>query len=810
MKIYELNDFTYIDTVDMSKVILLDKPYEKCLCKKYSEANEIEFPEFSLKENHNVQYNCSGVIYITFGINVEKITETILTFHNNYKIAKIWCNDELISICDGWYEKILLKLKPGLSTFCFEIVLPIDLNFFFISFSPKNAVLDRILKIKDEYLDVKKYYIVSDNEIIDEKEYLEFTIGSDYISQNRIVSCYIVYRDIDKIGQNDEYKILQEFKVRLFEKQKVNISEILNNKKYDNIILGISEPININDKLDPTKLTTKRFFIKKFLSSIINDISQKCNNKINNEPIEFKHKLLKLYSSYISSFDSIEGIYYWYLSLLVLYEKLKKCNTYEEYLKMNVINDVVFESSLDGKKIRFAASYPTKVFKSVPVIIIISTTETKAHILNVKKNFGDTHLIIECSARGKTFGNFIAESSVLEIYNYISKYYNIDKKRCYLLGFSSCGVVVSSLLSKYPDVFTGGLAVASLMDKSLISNTYNTALINVCGEYDKNFDKNYLEKKLYFDNQIQGYNILVKNNDNATISSILSNKYLIKKLLRYSKSKKSNKHFLIDNMLFNSAYGITVEEKCDSLKPCFFELKYNDGKTILNLHNVKVFKIDAIKLRNLMVFIDNKFITKIKCSSNVYYIYNEKKFEINNEESNNKNYDEQKLEILNVFYGPLKIVVPKELNDHYVVNGLINPSTLVEETKFKINYPQINDDLFDFKGIEDCNYIVFNRSINDYNKLYLKNEFKYIDSIFDKEDYSVMQVLPNYKFKNRFILFVNYSSIKSLEKNFWLRKFVIPSDYSYNSSLLRNFAIIKLSKKYYYVKNARMDLQYYE
>jgi len=489
-------------------------------------------------------------------------------------------------------------------------------------------------------------------------------------------------------------------------------------------------------------------------------------------------------------------------------------NTYVEYLQSPGYKEVFYRSIIDEQVYRFSISVPSKAKKLFPLMMILASESNNAYIPYFIKMFKENYIIIECSTRGKHFGNYIAESAVLEVFNKLKKLSNINKNKIFLFGHSSSGAVAASLISKYPDNFAGCFVASSMWNKKYIKNATHKRIISICGELDENIKKHYYEKEDFFLTSSNSANILIPSANDCFVATFLRNKELIKVFVS-SHIEENNHFYMIDNMYYNQYKNLKIIEKKDPLKNALIKYEVNKNFIKVFLENVKTIAINNSDYSMVIEDVTSNKTYQLEPSNKISVLYLENEVDesipLDLLEALNK------LEILNIYHFSLIGIYGYENNETElkILSKICNPKLLGVSAKIKVKY-QLKQFQNNFLNkLTNSNYVIIKYPINKYvinfeNKinciLCYEDGFTYKGQKY-LGDYSIIQVLPNVSYKNNYIAFINYNNSKTLSKNFFLRTIVLVTDDTTDSSVYRNVAIVFYNNQYLCIKKYGMDLE---
>ncbi len=768
---------------------------------------------------------CSNnVVYLYFEIENDIEKNVVFTIHNNYKKMKIWKNNKFISFLNGWYSRIPMKLEIGESAFLIEVE-NINKNDILLMFQDLSyPIITNDFIIYDDLIDVKRNYILLLTNIIDEKGNIYYSIRNDdkLIEKTEDINCHIgTYVNLEtKSNETCDIKILDTFKSKINEKIQYNINRIPENEIIlGSILIGFSISC-IKSKQYPNgkKYFWTRVYIKNELNPYIMIMNNNILQYIENEKNDWKKERFNYNYNYIEGRNcDIYTKYYLYMRTLIEMINLNSYNSYDDYIYSEGIKKIFMISELDLQLYKFSIYIPEnfKITIKFPIIIIIVQDDSGAFIDLYSELFPNDYLIVECSTRGKTFGNNISESTILEVLNYMKNFYDVDSSRIYLFGHSSSGTVASSLISKYPHIFASALITSCLSNIDILKNTKNNLIINICGELDENIDLHYYQKQdITYENK-NFYNILVENYNNALVTNFLKNKSLIEYILQYQVRNNNEFEYYTDNLYYGGYNNIEVIKKINYKAQCSFKyMKSNDEYNLIT-NNISILKVTNAMNKKISLKSENSYLKIDKCLKDVLYIFIKRhtinyKYELNEFEI-----AKYRLEIINVFLGPLRLISNLHDDELDLLKNFSTPKKICDNQSIIIKYPIYNYKSNIHNYIKKNNYIFFNYNIEeylssfDYKVNYIKcckDGFLYKNKFYSGE-YSIIQILPNFIHFIFFVAFVNFNIFKSAKRNIFLRTVILPSDNSANNTFYRNIAIIHLNDEYYCIAKYGDDIQ---
>lgn len=813
MKVYQFcNESLNIDYCYISKCVNSDN-YNFNSIEKLHEINEYNLVSLGKhydKFKDSLYFN-NNIVYLKFIVNCEIDVITTVCIHNNYKNVKMWHNNEFIYSTNDWFDRAIFKMKKGLNNFIFEIKdfeRYSDLYISFFKYGSKIFTIDNKVFL-DDYTDVKEYYIELDNDIVDTKGNINFIIKTNNcLIKKENVNVFFLEHDLDKVNTSEEYKLIDNISVKTFEKSTFEIEYIFNKIQNKFVLIAINK--NGNDEFkNINECFTKRIF----LSDFSYDKVEKLINRINvfmPWQWEYVNNYNKLFSLKKSNILGIN--FYNKINHLKMIKTVSESNTEKDYLLSSGIKLIPYISNLDENVSEFSLYVPerTTEFKKNKLVIILSSAGVTAHIAKFVNKIPKDYIVVEVSVRGKNFGNYIADNSVLEVYKIISGKLNIDEKNVYLIGHSSNGTTAGTLLSRYPEVFKAALVFSCLNNLDEFNNINNNLLFNVAGEKEDFIKLNY-DDKIIYQNKLNNFiNVQVKNYDSAMIILLLNNGEFLNYFLKYKLLKTQPSYYTFDNLYFSKWKHFNVIEKINPNESC--TLSYDERNNVLVADNVKKICVNDLSGELFIKTKTNE--KKITLNKKAVYLDISKEISELKEEIHNEELFKRKLEILNIFNDKLYIVCNKEKNvSANIIKKFKNPKSLIHDTKIYIDYPTfyINSDEFIIKN--KTNYVLFNFDIEKITNSKLINcincyndGFEYKGKFYSGK-YSIIQIIPNLLSIDNLMLLINHNDNDYNNKNFFLRNFIIPSDLSRNNSYLRNFAIIYYNFKYYFISHIGGDLE---
>jgi len=821
----EFNKYCKIEKAFVSDEFLCSSVYDLISTDPTINQEEVKFTETYLigedrftniiSHDSNILNN-NYISYIEFIVNTSNETEVVSLIHNNYKHIKLWINDKFICSSDNWYTKFITKLPKGNNTFLIEVYDLKRHRDFLISLYDLNYKIPNYEYVDfSDTIDIRENYIVT-NRIIDSEGFIRFSIRTNNHNYEDKIKVFLAVQDI---RNKYETKLinLKEIYVHMNEINRINLKEelYLYNITEDldclKIILYVS-PKEVDDVKYIKDYESVGFYFS-FNERIVTNLDTEINRMMNDVKYSWQEELIDYELSAIRNRNLSPNIKFYLLEQL--HHRMKHIinfSTYIEYLQSSGYKEVFYRSIIDEQVYRFSISVPSEK-KNYPLMMILASESNNAYIPYFIKMFKEEYIIIECSTRGKHFGNYIAESAVLEVYNMIKDSLNIDRNKIFLFGHSSSGAVASSLISKYPDEFTGCFVVSSMWNKRYIKNASHKRIISICGELDENIKKHYYEKEDFFSKSLNSVNILIPIANDCIVATFLRNKELINTFVSSYTEDKSNS-YMIDNMYYNQYKNLKIIEKKNPLQNAL--IKYEENKDLVKvcLENVKTIKINPISYPMVIEDVTANKTYSLEANQT-------KVLDLENEDSQSISLDLlealNKLEILNIYHYSLIGIHSSENNNDEIniLSKLCNPKLLAVSAKVNVQYPlkQIQD--YFINELTESNYAIVNYPIDQYIS---KFENK-IDSILCYEDgfsyknqkylgeYSIIQVLPNLLHKNNIIGFINYNNSKTLSRNFFLRNIVLVTDDSVDASVYRNVAIIYYNNQYLCIKKYGMDLE---
>lgn len=817
MEFFIDKDNICVDTFELSKSFIINdyiKLKREPLINDILNDNVNFIYNYNFKNRKNMKfindsyYNISKdnyVSYIRFCINNKKYKKVVLTINSNNKKTKIWINNKYISFINGWFDRLLLELDIGPNLFLIEIEnFDINNNIKFYFNNYEEIIYNKEFVIKDDYYDIKKNNLLLDKDEINSNADIEFNIlcnDSRYRKDEILINIFI-----DKINEEIfeiEKQALCSYMVNTRKFISINLREII--EKYPNInyiYIGLNP--NGEDNYNSIKeLSMYTVFIKNK-----KDVLDILIKTIDEYYLKYSKKWMDSY--FISNFNRIKSyLTYPEVKIILLNNLLNdmmvmfKCQNFNGFIYKNGIKEITFNSILDDKVYYFNIFVPliNDYNKSLPVLFLLSSNTGTTYLSYYAKYCSSEILIVECSMRGATFGNYISEVTFFEVFNKVKQLFRIDMSRIFIGGYSSNGAAALMLSSRYPDIFAGCLAVAGIANNDLLINCSNNIIISICGNKDSNLQNIYTERLEKSKNIHNSISILIDNFDHNTISIFLKNNYIINYLLSYKKCFIKEFNYLTDNLYYNKINFIEIYKIKSFYDYAFIKVIYEDDTINIYIKNIEIFKVikNKIDFKKIRIFnINNKYDFVVdedivfKVSNNDIHILNNYHFD----------FLTNGLGLLNIFLGPLKLWV-ESIEIESELNFIKKPKTLSLSQVIYIDYPLFESKGFpDMKCIETSNHVFLNFDISDYiinDKNYiqpLKEGFIYLGKFY-KCDYSIIQIVPNIFNEKYFCMLINYNNLECYKKNFFTRNIIIPSDVFRGKNYYKNVSIIYMQNNYY-------------
>ena len=783
----------------------------------FSKTNLVGEERFGKILNHDTIATTNYIHYIKFDINCLNDEEVVFLIHNNRKNIKIWNNNKFLFSSNDWYSKFITKLIAGKNSILIEVHDLKTHRDFLISIYSINYKIPKYEFINfSDIIDIKEKYIMADK-TIDEDGTIKFSVRNDSYRSEDDVKVIVAIQDF-RIKYETKLTKIKEILVKIDEIKTINIRELLlvNNikNKLDclKIILYVSTK-EIDDIKEIKNFKSVGFYFS-FNNKIFSVLEDELKILISNFKYAWQKKIIELELNYIQNRNLNDNIKFFLLEQM--YQRVKKIINYDKYIKYLQSCDykeIFYKSMIDNQIYRFSINIPHGN-KEYPLLMILASESNNAYISYFVKMFKSKYIIIECSTRGKHFGNYIAESAVLEVFDFVKTFLKFDKNKVFLFGHSSSGAVAASLVSKNPDIFSGCLVISSAWNRKYIKNSYDKRIVNICGELDENINDHYYNKSDFFSKSCSSVNVLIPYANDCTVSTFLKNETVINFFLSFD-LKEKNSSYVIDNMYYNQYKNLEIIEKKDPLSDAIIRYRKSNINKFC-LENVKIIVINPSKQPIIVKSVDYRKTYKLNSTLervilNFSDCKNEKIISMELLESLNK------LEILNMYHRGLAGVYRNKgkLKEINVISKMCKPQLLATSAKIQINYPLIKKRKDFLRKISKSNYVVINFSVEEY----LSNFANEIESILCYDfgfvykgkkylgKYSIIQILPNFLYKNNFVTFINYNDSEYLTKNFFLRNIVLVSDNSVNFSVYRNVAIIYFNKEYFCIKKYGLEIE---
>lgn len=775
---------------------------------KFSECdyfvNECSILNFRTGEENN--YDGITVRYLKFIIESDELKRINLVIHNNYKRVKIWKNSNFLSYISDWYGKILIDIDRENTEFILEVINMKDTDSLLINFIDDNLpIIDGEITVYNDARDIKRYHVLTNNNGCDINDNINFSIRNNYLyKEGEEVPCFIGYI---KLKENDsEFIILDKLIVRINELIKYNV------RKYKSMREPIIVCVSPNGSSEFTAIkdfNCASFFINNNLAEYNIEIKNRIDSIIAAETEHWKREIYEIQDNYIKSRKGSDIItYYLYRKFLEELCYIKDCCNVKEFILKKGLKNIHIKSSIDCQPFRFAMYTPTisSNYEKLPLIIILASNTFNTYIEIYASMYPEGYLIVECSTRGKHFGNEISISSVMEIIKYLKSFDFIDENRIYLIGHSSSGTTATSLISRYPYLFAGCLTISCLCNTSILDNAINNKIINVCGALDPNKKLNFDEKKGFFQKSKNSLNILVENFNDQVAATLLRNSQLINNLLEYKANNDSLKFsYVSDNLFYNGYNGMHIIKKTDYNKRASFQYEEFSDEIKIHTENVQILKIK--KKTDKKISINDRLLSE-RIKAEAFINIGD---DAVNLLDNFSEYDALKyrLEISNMYIGDLRIYHNLPEAEAQFLLKFSKPQSVAAvalDSAILVDYPIYDYNENIYSKLDEHNYLLANYDVNKYMDNF-RHKFDFIECFVDgfkykgefyKGDYSIIQVLPNLSYIEKVVTFINYNNFKMAKRNFFIRNVFLPSDNA-TSSYYRNFALICYQNIFYYI-----------
>lgn len=604
--IYKFNDYVNINTLEISEEFTIDNydnkkksfavDCENVIYSKIFVINNYEAPldaKFIINKSHEYKLNTNSIRYLRTIVYSDFNKKCLLLWHNNFAKSKIWINGNYVGYFDNWYGKKIFEINKGVNELVIELfdcsfqkemfLCLCDLDYEVINYHGK--------KIKINVDDIEKFSFNINKSFLDGKDNIDVVIEkNDYTCKEESLNCFVI--GVNKNDRNDIIEVVSTSNISFNNVNKLFL-DISKLKLYDYIFLAIDKD-GSNEFNGFSNSICRRINLGSLnenvntLAEKIDKLSERIMDSEANEHLSY----LKKY--YINDNSSNISKYYSYDLILGYIEKIIKNKTYINYILSPGLKTIIELSQIDNSLIKFYLNVPSKkITDKTKIILVTATSEGAGYIDYYKKIYGDKHLIIECSVRGKTFGNGISNYAVIEVLKIINKYINLNMNNLYMIGYSGAATTVSSLLSKYPKYFKKGLSVCGLSNISWLKNINDLKLINISGTYDMHIEKNYIEKGEVLMKNCNSENLLARGLNNALCNMLLRNKELIDiylKKYKYTNEKTNIEELSIEKKetiidFFNKPVRIVSSNYCEDE---IIIKTFETPKTLIDEGNIKV------------------------------------------------------------------------------------------------------------------------------------------------------------------------------------------------------------------------------
>lgn len=502
-------------------------------------------------------------------------------------------------------------------------------------------------------------------------------------------------------------------------------------------------------------------------------------------------------------------------------ESIKSGLHFNDFASRNSKNKIYFRSHLDDQLEMYSTYVPSNYCsqKRYPLLIFVAVYNHQASWENLEPLIDEDVIMLEITIRGITGGSYVGEAAFLEVMEIVSKKYNIDTDRVYLIGYSNGAMAAWAISQAYPYLFAAMAPTSGLVYAQNLRNLSNIKILNITGEFDHMLEEafNVPMKLLTQYGNYEG--ILAKAAYHHWVSLYMYSKYVLGWVLKHRRTRYPEKiYFRTERIRHNKTHWIEIVSIESGKKSCEVEGELvGDSVIKIDLVNIAQFVLeipDFMKRDKLLINInrDNTFVLDNLAKDKLYFKKKEGVYHLVGSlleldfPKNSKG-----MGILDIYMDRLKVVIPSEYTNEdeeriikKIAQNFSKPQCRGWDPTLHVNYSIVNDDKLTKEDLQGCNLIVVD--VNGNNKLIekIKNElpfkfdergYLYQDN-YKKGDYTLVFIVPNPMNESKKILVVCSNKYRLLKKNIFTRKVIIPTYSNGLHPFLNSEAIVYDGKKY--------------
>jgi hypothetical protein len=474
------------------------------------------------------------------------------------------------------------------------------------------------------------------------------------------------------------------------------------------------------------------------------------------------------------------------------------------------INRVFMYSCIDDSYISITFKMPVGYNKNkeYPALISIDLEHGGdfSHALDAEK-LTEPCFVFDVTGRGVTGGSYLGEASILEIVEWITERFNIDKQRFYFLGKSSGGFATYSIAQNHPDLPAAIYPLGGYPNLKTLRNISNIPTYQIVSRNDfVNRGRANEVKKIIggFGNYFQRVNHkyyhsdVIKHIDDSEFLNAMLGKSKNDFPQRIIYKTYQNRHLRsfwvkLNGISFNCK-SASIDASVESDNMIRIKIRGSDCVTVTLPPQITRTAFDII-INNQPIHFKNYTEDAVVLSRKGGWHIVENEPEVDFVKGSG---------ILDVYMKALRIIVPDRASDSILNSAMAfsQPSSNGFVPRIHVKYP-----IYKESSVPErltTNLILFddnaNESVNGFADFlmvkYDENGFEYRGNRYNG-DYVIMQAITNPYCKDRSVLVISTNKSELLNKCLFTRKVVIPFYSNGTHPYLNNECLVYMGGKYF-------------
>jgi len=803
-------DFNYYDFDIGSQLMnqVIDNNSNIYYCNGGEYLDLLSIPEYDINNNR---------LCMVFILSCKDVTNIMLNIYIGSG-CKVWLNTQLIAESrDFLMNNIIVQLTSGYNYILVELSNLVKICYYTI----RVNTYDNELKENNSTIAYNNYYLLSNLVSVFDNE-------TELQSSNIYRFILFLYNLIDidpmqsvKVNVYDSIEgFIESFEINFSRYYEYNLSKL---KRVNSDYSYITFEFIYKYKRDHYKTYYKHVNVNDF-SYVTQYLKNEARLMLNGNTLNTYDRLnleirLGALDRSIKTMDVYWETYKLRKLMMFLKEENHLMSSYYEpdihFLYSKGYNKIFYKSSIYNCIHYYTVYIPKSYDDSKKYSLIIDNTIgiNDWYSETIKQYHSEHGIQVNIACGGMTLGSYIGEAIFFDILSNVLSNYSIDRKKIFLIGFSNGAYAAWGLAQNYPHLFAGILTISGKPYILNLCNLSNMRVISICSKRDRALYSQSYEipkKKLKSYGGFTG--IATEEMDHNDIYNMLYKTDIIKELLRGILNEYPDKIFFrTERNRHCKAYWIEIHSilfgrKYASVKA---EILSND-KIIVNIINSSGFTIvipPQIDKRRFCIIVNKRCYNFLNYTGDKIFFYRKKVgFDVTTCERNKNSCNRKGTGVIDVYLGPLKIVVPDNASSTILNVAAVfsSPKTFTSNTNIDIKYPVISSCHIDEMNLVG-NMILIGNNGNNFITNILKNNipikmsskgFKY-KGVYYEGEYCIMAAIQNPFDGKNTILVIESNNENLFKKNVFTRFFALPSYSIGIHAFLNNEALIYYNKKYF-------------